>query len=178
MSQCPPLRTTSWTLGATARPPARRKWRGLRRTGLEFRRPVRAIPPSVVLLRTRASQLRAARCGWLARRPGLGAIPRRISTQSPTEIPEGPQNQRCRANAPGHGSARAAAGVRAGDPSRRRSSSPTSADEIEGRHLLGLRLSEPRFQDGGHAREPQLPERPIEFEQIHGVSPVRSMRSR
>ncbi len=50
--------------------------------------------------------------------------------------------------------------------------------EIEGRHLLGLRLSEPRFQDGGHAREPELAERPIEFDEIHGVSPVRSIRSR
>jgi hypothetical protein len=50
--------------------------------------------------------------------------------------------------------------------------------EIEGRRLLGLRLAEPRFQNGGHAREPQLPKRPIEFHQIHCASPVRSMRSR
>ena len=50
--------------------------------------------------------------------------------------------------------------------------------EIEGRHLLGLRLSEPCFQNGGHAREPELPERSIEFDEIHCASPVRSMRSR
>src|SRR5688500_9718384 len=32
--------------------------------------------------------------------------------------------------------------------------------QVEGRHLLGLRLSEPRFQDSGHAGEPELSERP------------------
>ena len=52
-------------------------------------------------------------------------------------------------------------------------------DEIEGHHLLGLRLPEPRVQDGGHAGQPQLPERAIEFDEIHDGSPVvRSMRSR
>ena len=50
--------------------------------------------------------------------------------------------------------------------------------EVERRHLFGLRLPEPRFQDGGHAGQPQLTEGPIEFDEIHCVSPVRSMRSR
>ena len=51
--------------------------------------------------------------------------------------------------------------------------------EVDGRHLLGLGLAQAGFEDGGHAREPQLPEGPIEFDEIHSESPVlRSMRSR
>ena len=52
-------------------------------------------------------------------------------------------------------------------------------DEIDGRHLLGLRLPQPRVEDRGHAGEAQLPEGAIEFDEIHYGSPVvRSMRSR
>ena len=48
-----------------------------------------------------------------------------------------------------------------------------------GAMLLGLRLPEARFEDGGHAGEAELPERAIEFDEIHDGSPVvRSMRSR
>ena len=51
--------------------------------------------------------------------------------------------------------------------------------EIDGRHLLGLRLAQPGVEDGGHAGEAQLAERAIEFDEIHCGSPVvRSMRSR
>src|SRR5215471_8309194 len=50
--------------------------------------------------------------------------------------------------------------------------------QVEGRHLLALRLSESGFQNGSHARESELAERSIEFDEIHGTSPVRSMRSR
>jgi hypothetical protein len=52
-------------------------------------------------------------------------------------------------------------------------------DEIDRRHLLGLRLPQSRVEDGGHPGEPQLPEGAIEFDEIHHWSPVvRSMRSR
>jgi hypothetical protein len=52
-------------------------------------------------------------------------------------------------------------------------------DEIDGRHLLGLRLPQPRVEDRGHPGEPQLPKSAIEFDEIHHGSPVvRSMRSR
>ena len=39
-------------------------------------------------------------------------------------------------------------------------------------------IEERAIEDGGHAGEPELPERPIQFDEIHCVSPVRSMRSR
>ena len=52
-------------------------------------------------------------------------------------------------------------------------------DEIDGRHLLGLRLPQAGFEDGGHAGQAELPQGAIEFDQIHWGSPVvRSMRSR
>ena len=76
--------------GATARPPARRKWRGARPTGWSFaglfglshRR-------SYCCARVRPNCERPGVAGW--RRPGLGAIPRRISTQSPTETLKEPK---------------------------------------------------------------------------------------
>jgi hypothetical protein len=40
-------------------------------------------------------------------------------------------------------------------------------DEIDGRHLVGLRLPQPRVEDRGHAGQPQLPQGAIEFNQIH-----------
>jgi hypothetical protein len=52
-------------------------------------------------------------------------------------------------------------------------------DEINRRHLFRLRLVETCFQDGSHAREAELAQRAIEFDQIHDGSPVvRSIRSR
>jgi hypothetical protein len=54
-----------------------------------------------------------------------------------------------------------------------------SRDEIEGGLFLRLRLPQARLEPIGHAREPQLAERVIEFDEIHDGSPVvRSMRSR
>jgi hypothetical protein len=51
--------------------------------------------------------------------------------------------------------------------------------EIDGRHLLRLRLPQPRVEDRGHAGESELPKGAIEFDQIHHWSPVvRSMKSR
>src|SRR5262245_29102152 len=51
--------------------------------------------------------------------------------------------------------------------------------EIDRRHFLGLGLPEACVEDGGHAREAQLAERAIEFNEIHERSPVvRSIRSR
>ena len=40
-------------------------------------------------------------------------------------------------------------------------------DEIDGRLLLGLRLAEARVEACGHAGEPELAERVIEFDEIH-----------
>ena len=52
-------------------------------------------------------------------------------------------------------------------------------DEVERGEWLGLGLAEPGLQDIGHAGEPELAERVIDFDEIHGASPVvRSMRSR
>lgn len=52
-------------------------------------------------------------------------------------------------------------------------------DEVERGELLGLRLTQPRFEDRRHAGEAKFSERVIEFDEIHGRSPVlRSMRSR
>jgi hypothetical protein len=52
-------------------------------------------------------------------------------------------------------------------------------DEVDGRELFCLRLAQPGFEDGRHARESELPEGAIEFDEIHSESPVvRSMRSR
>ena len=52
-------------------------------------------------------------------------------------------------------------------------------DEINRRQLTALRVLQTRFEDSGHARETQLAERTIEFDEIHDGSPVvRSMRSR
>ena len=48
-------------------------------------------------------------------------------------------------------------------------------DEIDGRHLFGLRLAQAGFEDGGHAGEPQLPEGAIEFDEIHCGSPGRAI---
>ena len=57
--------------------------------------------------------------------------------------------------------------------------------EVDGWEVFGLSLSEPRFEDGGHAGEAELPERVIKFDEIHDGSRVRvvvavrcSMRSR
>jgi hypothetical protein len=51
--------------------------------------------------------------------------------------------------------------------------------EVEGRELLRLRVTQPGFEDVGHPREPEFAEGVIEFDEIHGRSPVlRSMRSR
>ena len=48
-----------------------------------------------------------------------------------------------------------------------------------GRLLLGLGLAEARFEDIGHAREAELAQGVIEFDEVHTGSPVwRSMRSR
>src|SRR5712691_4538317 len=50
--------------------------------------------------------------------------------------------------------------------------------EIDREESLGLRLTQAGFEDRGHAREAEFVERVIEFDQIHGRSPVwRSMRS-
>ena len=43
--------------------------------------------------------------------------------------------------------------------------------EIDGHHLFGLRLAQPGVEDGGHAGKTQLPERAIEFDEIHDGSP-------
>jgi hypothetical protein len=52
-------------------------------------------------------------------------------------------------------------------------------DEIDGRHLLGLGLSQPRVQDRRHPGQTELAKRAIQFDEIHCGSPVvRSMRSR
>jgi hypothetical protein len=52
-------------------------------------------------------------------------------------------------------------------------------DEIDGDHLLALRLTEAGFSHGSHSGEAKLPQRAIEFDEIHEGSPVvRSMRSR
>jgi hypothetical protein len=52
-------------------------------------------------------------------------------------------------------------------------------DEVEWGEFLGLRLAQPRFEDRRHTGEAEFPERVIEFDEIHGRSPVlRSMRSR
>ena len=51
--------------------------------------------------------------------------------------------------------------------------------EIDRREAIGLRLTQAGFEDRGHAGEAEFAERVIEFDQIHGRSPVlRSMRSR
>src|SRR5712691_7906096 len=51
--------------------------------------------------------------------------------------------------------------------------------EIDGRDLLGLRLTQSGFEDGRHAGQAELAERAIELDEIHSGSPVlRSMRSR
>jgi hypothetical protein len=52
-------------------------------------------------------------------------------------------------------------------------------DEIERREVLGLGVTQPRFEDIRHPGEPQLAERTIEFDEVHRGSPVlRSTRSR
>ena len=52
-------------------------------------------------------------------------------------------------------------------------------DEVDRRHLLGLRLVESRVKDISHAGQPELAERAVEFDEIHEESPVRrSIRSR
>ena len=52
-------------------------------------------------------------------------------------------------------------------------------DEVEGGHLVGLGLAQPRLEDVGHAGEAQLAQRVIEFDEVHVGSPVfLSMRSR
>ena len=52
-------------------------------------------------------------------------------------------------------------------------------DEVDRSHLLGLGLVEPEFEDIGHAGQPELAKRTIEFDESHEASPVlRSMRSR
>ena len=71
-------------------------------------------------------------------------------------------------------------GARAAGPvgaaARRRRASTTRSMR---RELLGLRLAQAGFEDGGHAGEAELAERAIEFDEIHSGSPVlRSMRSR
>src|SRR5439155_17929164 len=52
-------------------------------------------------------------------------------------------------------------------------------DEVDGRRLFGLGLAKARVQDVGHAGEPELAQRVIEFDEVHVGSPVLwSMRSR
>ena len=52
-------------------------------------------------------------------------------------------------------------------------------DEVQGHEFLRLGLAQPGVEDVGHAREAECAERVVEFDQIHGRSPVlRSMRSR
>ena len=52
-------------------------------------------------------------------------------------------------------------------------------DEIDGRLFLGLGLAEAHFEHTGHARETELAQGVIEFDEVHVGSPVwRSMRSR
>jgi hypothetical protein len=51
--------------------------------------------------------------------------------------------------------------------------------EIDRREAIGLCLTQAGFEDRGHAGEAKFAERVIEFDQIHGRSPVlRSTRSR
>ena len=45
-------------------------------------------------------------------------------------------------------------------------------DEIDGRLPFGLRLAQARVERGGHAGEPELAERGVEFDEIHERSPV------
>jgi hypothetical protein len=41
-------------------------------------------------------------------------------------------------------------------------------DEIDGRHGLGLGLADSGFQHGGHAAEPELSKRALDFGDVHG----------
>ena len=52
-------------------------------------------------------------------------------------------------------------------------------DQIERREPLALGLAEPGFEHGGHAREAELAEGEVEFDEGHVGSPIFwSMRSR
>ena len=52
-------------------------------------------------------------------------------------------------------------------------------DEVDGRHLFGLRLAQAGLQDVGHAGEAELAQARVEFDEVHVGSPVFwSMRSR
>ena len=54
-------------------------------------------------------------------------------------------------------------------------------DEIEWREALHLRLTEAGFEDIGHAREAELAERALQFDEVHvGISSwvFRAMTSR
>ena len=52
-------------------------------------------------------------------------------------------------------------------------------DEVYRGHLVGLGLEQARVEDVGHAREAELAQRLVEFDEIHDGSPVlRSIRSR
>jgi hypothetical protein len=43
--------------------------------------------------------------------------------------------------------------------------------QIDRGHVLGLRLKETAFQDGRHAAQAQLPERAVEFNEVHRKTP-------
>src|SRR5438093_103919 len=43
-------------------------------------------------------------------------------------------------------------------------------DEIDRSHTLGARLLQSSVQNGGHTAEAQLLERPVELDEVHGVS--------
>ncbi len=52
-------------------------------------------------------------------------------------------------------------------------------EQVDGREAFGLGLVQPGLENRSHAREAELAERVIEFNEVHGGSPsVRSMRSR
>ena len=54
-------------------------------------------------------------------------------------------------------------------------------EKVDGRHRFGLRLSEASFQHGGHAAEPELAERALQFDEVHSdwfSWDLSSMRSR
>ena len=55
-------------------------------------------------------------------------------------------------------------------------------EDVDGRHALGLRLEEARFEHLGHAAEAELLESAVELDQVHGsfsfALVMRSMTSR
>jgi len=46
-----------------------------------------------------------------------------------------------------------------------------TGDQVDGRHGFGLGLAQPGFQHGGHAAEAKLPQRALQFNQMHGWFP-------